>query len=587
MKLKSFFIFFICLAILIFSLPFPVYAAAAPTVVPFSSLPLDNQNDLYNIIQEILEKLFSDRSHYITVTGDDGKQYSYDYNSAFDQMKAKIDGNADLLQAEIDSQGSTSSEVKIVADAFLMAVPFGDVLLYNIFTTAIDKYNSSSVHYSSEGGRHGGGSLQRPLGDVINSADSAASSIIEESDLKDNGKSLFDRFFSLYNITSVEAIPMEPFTLKLTPSSKPVGDNCFSYAVVRNYQGQTPYLEFYSQPIHNPYYNWFGGEVTQNLSVSSDDFSLTQNGSLLLNGKISQLATSCIYKFYFPTEQDYKDMAWYGNISVTDEDLEALPGINFDNKSDLEKAAEVLAEQLGVDINRILDEFKLIYDENGVRYLESAKGIRTAVDDLISAYNDSIAGNQAIISSLEKLLEQLKAQDISGLESYIASIESTLDCLNQRDKDREAVYGDIVGTLGELRNRLGELNLDELGVISNNIADIKDLINSIAIADEIDVSSFEGVESNLFIDKFPFCLPFDLYRIVTLFVRTPKEPVFTLPIQTTIDSFGMNQSIDEEIILDLTVFQINGVDIVQVVLQFSILVGFVIMLIKITTKLFV
>ena len=573
MKLKSFFIFFICLAILIFSLPFPVYAAAAPTVVPFSSLPLDNQNDLYNIIQEILEKLFSDRSHYITVTGDDGKQYSYDYNSAFDQMKAKIDGNADLLQAEIDSQGSTSSEVKIVADAFLMAVPFGDVLLYNIFTTAIDKYNSSSVHYSSEGGRHGGGSLQRPLGDVINSADSAASSIIEKSDLKDNGTAPLSNLKKYLQTKFPHLTVLFPGETSNTPHSS-YSCNIYSYSLT---DGKILLIHNYSLSGGSSY-------ITFDLSSSTYVYIFSHNPNY--DSNLTFLCLTDTSRGISEIDLNLVTKA-ISEYTLTDSDLAGVEGINFDTKSDLEKAAEMLAEQLGVDINRILDEFKLIYDENGVRYLESAKGIRTAVDDLISAYNDSIAGNQAIISSLEKLLEQLKAQDISGLESYIASIESTLDGLNQRDKDREAVYSDIVGTLGELRNRLGELNLDELGVISSNIADIKDLINSIAIANEIDVSSLEGVESNLFIDKFPFCLPFDLYRIVTLFVRTPKEPVFTLPIQTTIDSFGMNQSIDEEIILDLTVFQINGVDIVQVVLQFSILVGFVIMLIKITTKLFV
>lgn len=87
--------------------------------------------------------------------------------------------------------------------------------------------------------------------------------------------------------------------------------------------------------------------------------------------------------------------------------------------------------------------------------------------------------------------------------------------------------------------------------------------------------------------KFPFCLPFDFYRIITLFVRDPVPPVFTVPIKADINAFGLDQSVDEEIVLDLTIFKVNGVDIVQAVLNFVCILGFVLMLIHTTTKFFV
>ena len=89
---------------------------------------------------------------------------------------------------------------------------------------------------------------------------------------------------------------------------------------------------------------------------------------------------------------------------------------------------------------------------------------------------------------------------------------------------------------------------------------------------------------SIIIEKFPFSIPFDLYRVLTLFVREPKEPVFKMPIKTTITVGGLNYPIDEETVLDLTIFKVNGFDILQIILRFSVLFGFVVMLIKLTPK---
>ena len=91
-------------------------------------------------------------------------------------------------------------------------------------------------------------------------------------------------------------------------------------------------------------------------------------------------------------------------------------------------------------------------------------------------------------------------------------------------------------------------------------------------------------DNDTIIDKFPFSLPFDLYRMLTIFVVPEQKPIFTVPIETTITNGGLNYKIDEEIEVDLTRFQFMGQDIVRLVLRSTFYVGFVITLIHVTSK---
>lgn len=91
-------------------------------------------------------------------------------------------------------------------------------------------------------------------------------------------------------------------------------------------------------------------------------------------------------------------------------------------------------------------------------------------------------------------------------------------------------------------------------------------------------------DNDTIIDKFPFSLPFDLYRMLTIFVVPEQTPIFKFPIETTITNGGLNYKIDEEIEVDLTRFQFMGQDIVRLVLRSTFYVGFVIMLIHVTSK---
>lgn len=250
--------------------------------------------------------------------------------------------------------------------------------------------------------------------------------------------------------------------------------------------------------------------------------------------------------------------------------------------TDWQKAIYVLAEQQGISFEELLSKMDLLIDSNGEITLLGLDGIQYSVSELSKKFDEIIGAVGDISGDLSELLEYLKSLNLEGLESYITAIEGTLNDLNERDKDNSAVLGDCLGTLQELKEALNGLDLEGIS------ADVHSIANSISHAMELeDVSDIQGMDSSFIIDKFPFSLPFDLYHIVTLFVRDPVEPIFTIPIETEINAFGLNEKIDEEIVLDLTMFQINGVDIVQAVLRFSIIVGYVIMLIKLTTKLFV
>lgn len=96
-------------------------------------------------------------------------------------------------------------------------------------------------------------------------------------------------------------------------------------------------------------------------------------------------------------------------------------------------------------------------------------------------------------------------------------------------------------------------------------------------AGDIDTPDIDSIT-----DKFPFSLPFDIYNLVTIFVRDEQKPIFEIPIQTTLDIAGEDYKVDEKIVLDLTQFQLNGVDIIRVFTRTVTYIAFIAFLIKIT-----
>lgn len=498
--------------------PLKSYAASAPSIsvgtVPYLDLPQSVQKSFENGFYEAFRYLFSgdEKKEYI-IEDEMGRQHKIDQSS----LKADWEAFLSNLQIKIDEAGNN-----LYNFAMYLATPDPDIETAwdnPIFTTVTESVCEDLSKQTED-------ELLNPVKttifrDAFDNSNNIFKQIEQELDLIDNGTAPLSNLKKYLQTKFPHLTVLFPGETSDTPHSS-YSCNIYSYSLT---DGKILLIHNYSLSGGSSY-------ITFDLSSSIYVYIFSHNPNL--NPNLSFLCSTDTSRGICEIDLNLVTKA-ISEYTLTDSDLSVVEGINFDNKSDLEKAADILAEQLGVDINRILDEFKLVVDENGIRYLESSKGIRTALDDLVSAYNESIAGNQAIINSLEKLLEQLKAQDISGLEKYISAIESTLDDLNQRDKDRETVYGDIVGTLGELKDRLGELNLDELGVISNNIADIRDQIIEFSQAQEIELDLSEGrlKTPSLISTKFPFSIPFDIYNLFNIFSASPKTPEFDIPLDMT------------------------------------------------------
>ncbi len=276
-------------------------------------------------------------------------------------------------------------------------------------------------------------------------------------------------------------------------------------------------------------------------------------------------------------------------LSGTENAVQGGTKTTYSDLSDIEKAIYALAKQNGKTYEEMLEQSNLVV-ENGQIYLEGLDGMTHTIENLLTEFDKLIEqgniNNENIVASVEQLkaiLEYLKGLNIEGLGEYIRQLETTLDGLKQGDENREAVLQEISAQLTELKENLDTLGFAEVSADIKNISQIL----SDAASKELDVNEIENIDPDWYIEKFPFCLPFDFYRIITLFVRDPVPPVFTVPIKADINAFGLDQSVDEEIVLDLTIFKVNGVDIVQVVLNFVCILGFVLMLIHITTKFFV
>ncbi len=122
-------------------------------------------------------------------------------------------------------------------------------------------------------------------------------------------------------------------------------------------------------------------------------------------------------------------------------------------------------------------------------------------------------------------------------------------------------------------------NLEDLGVLADNPALVTDptaageLLN-IYPADLPQINA----PSNLWTDKFPFCLPFDIYNLFAGFSAAPEIPEFHILVLPE-NSFGLK---NEEIYFDV---DFEPYDKLVKIFRFFICAGFVVFLILITRKL--
>ena len=169
----------------------------------------------------------------------------------------------------------------------------------------------------------------------------------------------------------------------------------------------------------------------------------------------------------------------------------------YSELSDIEKAIYALAQQQGITYEEMLKQCNIMINENGEIYLESLDGVTKSIDSLLAEFEKlleqgDISNEQgaAAVEQLIALLNYLKSLNIEGLSSYIASIEATLDGLNQRDEDQSALLGDVVGQLQGLNDYLNSLGIEDIG------SDIKSLTSSVTnIISSITEGLFDSMTS--------------------------------------------------------------------------------------------
>lgn len=200
-------------------------------------------------------------------------------------------------------------------------------------------------------------------------------------------------------------------------------------------------------------------------------------------------------------------------------------------------------------------------------------------------YRNSFTGKIIDFSSVQKCGLAFVSNDYDIYNRFVTSYNNgDITC------DRENVSIPLTG----VENTIGNMGLAGVGsgatkgsvsvnsktkdiTVTNEATKEAELVIEQGNAGDIDTPDVDSIT-----DKFPFSLPFDIYNLVTIFVRDEQKPIFEIPIQTTLDIAGEDYKVDEKIVLDLTQFQLNGVDIIRVFTRTVTYIAFIAFLIKIT-----
>lgn len=200
-------------------------------------------------------------------------------------------------------------------------------------------------------------------------------------------------------------------------------------------------------------------------------------------------------------------------------------------------------------------------------------------------YRNTFTGKTIDYTSVQKCGLAFVSNDYDIYNRFVTSYNNgDITC------DRENVSIPLTG----VENTIGNMGLAGVGsgatkgtvsvnsktkdiTVTNEATKEAELVIEQGNAGDIDTPDVDSIT-----DKFPFSLPFDIYNLVTIFVRDEQKPIFEIPIQTTLDIAGEDYKVDEKIVLDLTQFQLNGVDIIRVFTRTVTYIAFIAFLIKIT-----
>lgn len=207
----------------------------------------------------------------------------------------------------------------------------------------------------------------------------------------------------------------------------------------------------------------------------------------------------------------------------------------------------------GIDLGLVDEDGNIILDENG--NIVSIDGLN--IDKLMQLIQQ-IADNGSI--------------SFDSVEEYLAEISRLLRLANVDS----AAMNTVISNLKELEKAQSK----DISEINANVAAIAEALTA---AKEANLE-FETPDVSIF-DKFPFSLPWDFYNVISLLCTEEKEPVFIVPLETNLQFGTLDYEVDEEIVLDLTVFKLNGYDVVQIFTSTTSYLFFIVCLIGATKKL--
>ena len=150
-------------------------------------------------------------------------------------------------------------------------------------------------------------------------------------------------------------------------------------------------------------------------------------------------------------------------------------------------------------------------------------------------------------------------------------LQELIDAIGEGNLQFEDVqeYLDLITQLIGAGNLTASQQKALLDNINTNIQSITNAITGTAAAD----TKFDVKTPSTIINKFPFCLPFDIYNIFNLLSAEPKIPEFDIPLK-------MDGVFDYTIEIDLSQF-----DRIAVVVRWFLYAVFLIGLILVTNSL--
>lgn len=203
----------------------------------------------------------------------------------------------------------------------------------------------------------------------------------------------------------------------------------------------------------------------------------------------------------------------------------------------------------------------------------------------------------------------------NGTITYTPLAEVDVSGMNSGLVTTTGNYGDFLKTINDYSVSTTVPKLDDLSGVVPDDATLTIPLNpdkDKPIAEQIGVSIPGVVDTTLaelqgdidididvpsiIVDKFPFCIPFDFVRFLSLLCSEPVAPVFRIPLSTHPDNLEQwegNQTIgdyivpdspplfeiDEEIVIDLSV-----IPLLQPICYICFIVGFIFLLLHITPK---